>query len=249
MGQHTILFDEKYVGELVSEDYRRADIFKSFVIDFCCGGKKSVSQVCEDKGVDKNELVKALMDLQFQVTGPKQDYRDWSPDFMCDYITHTHHKYVTNAIPVIRAYIEKVARVHGGDNPSLVEIVHLFNELANELLDHMRKEEVILFPYIKNMAAAKHSGLRLPSPAFVTIKNPIAAMEADHEGAGNAMAKIHELTRNFTPPEHACATYRVSFASLKAFEDDLHLHVHLENNILFPAAIAMERTLINPIGK
>jgi len=242
-------FSERPVGELVSEDYRRADIFKANGIDFCCGGKKSVQQACEENGVDPQHIVNALNDLSVQPTGPRQDFRKWELDFTCDYIVNTHHAYVNEAITQIKLYLEKVARVHGGNNPELHEVRDAFETLAGEMTAHMKKEELILFPQIKKMVAAKKQGQRISRPPFGSISNPINAMEAEHEGAGNLIADIRKLTHDFTPPAHACATYRVSFASLQQFEEDLHRHVHLENNILFPAALKLETELFGDDNK
>ncbi len=239
-------FEDRSVGELVSEDYRRADIFKSFGIDFCCGGKKTVKDACAEKDVNMQGLSTALADLAIQPSGPKQDPRQWDLDFLCDYIVNTHHHYVEQSIPQIQAYTEKVASVHGSGNPNLVKIAACFKQVAGEMVVHMRKEELILFPYIKKMAAARKAGEPLAQAPFGSIRNPINAMEADHENAGNLMATIRELSHEFTLPEQACATYQVSFARLSEFEEDLHRHVHLENNILFPAAFTMENELFGP---
>ncbi len=238
-------FEGQSVGELVGEDYRRADIFKSFGIDFCCGGKKTVKQACAEKDVDMAALTTALNDLAIQPGGPKQNPREWSLDFLCDYIVNTHHHYVEQSIPQIQAHTEKVASVHGPNNPDLIRIADLFKEVAGVMVVHMRKEELMLFPFIKKMVAAQKSGARLELLPFGSIRNPVRAMESEHEGAGNHMATIRRLSNNFAPPEQACATYRVSCARLLEFEEDLHQHVHLENNILFPAAIALENELIN----
>lgn len=202
-----------------------------------------MQQACAEKDVNMSGVITALTDLAIQPDGPVQDPRKWGLDFLCDYIVNTHHLYVEQSISQIHAFTEKVASVHGPDNPDLIKIAEAFKEVAGEMIMHMRKEELMLFPYIKKMAAAKKSGGRIDRPQFGSIVNPINAMEAEHESAGDGMAAIRQLSDNFTPPEQACTTYRVSFARLNEFEADLHRHVHLENNILFPEAIALEKEL------
>lgn len=237
-------FHKYQVGELVSEDYRRAEIFKSYNIDFCCGGKKSVEQACGEVGISVQPVIDALNDLELQPSGPRQDYRKWTLDFLCDYIVNTHHTYVKEAIPQIVAFLNKVCDVHGNNHPELMEIRAIFLPFAGELTVHMQKEEIILFPQIKRMIDVQKQNIDFTSPPFGSIGNPIAAMEADHEDAGQVLAKINKLSNGFTPPADACSTYQVTLLNLKQFEDDLHRHVHLENNILYPAAIELEETLL-----
>lgn len=238
-------FEEGSVGDLVSEDYRRADIFKSFGIDFCCGGKKTLKEACLEKGLDIDKVKSALNELALQPTGARLDYRKWELDFLCDYIVNTHHQYVHQAVPHLKAYTEKVASVHGSKHPELFQISEHFESMAGEMVMHMRKEELVLFPYIKKLVAAKKSGNFMEPPPFGSVINPVQAMEAEHESAAHHMRAIGELSNNFTVPEDGCTTYRVLFASLKEFEEDLHQHVHLENNILFPGAIKLEKELFN----
>jgi regulator of cell morphogenesis and NO signaling len=142
-------------------------------------------------------------------------------------------------------FSQKVARVHGSRHAEVVDIAHYYNEVAEELQLHMHKEEMILFPYIKELAIAKRNGTPMERPQFGSIQNPINMMEAEHESAGGNMEKIRELSNNFTPPEDACNSYRVLFAKLKEYEADLHHHIHLENNILFKKAIELEKELFN----
>ena len=168
----------------------------------------------------------------------------WSQIHNPEYTTETHHKYVIDALPLLDEFSTKVARVHGASNPEVIEIARLFQVVANEIRMHMDKEETILFPYIRQMAMAKHLGELLPLSPFGTIKNPINMMEAEHESAGGSMQAISELSNGYNPPEWACNTYKVLYAKLQEFENDLHQHVHLENNILFPKAIKFEEALL-----
>ena len=156
------------------------------------------------------------------------------------YIVGNHHAFVRQAMPVLLTHTKKVAGVHGDRHPELPEVARLFNEVAGEMTSHMAKEEQILFPYIVALEEASRSAGRGPSAPFGTVRNPIRMMEAEHESAGDAMARIRSLTSDYAIPDGACTTYRVSLQELEAFERDLHEHVHLENNILFPKAARLE---------
>jgi regulator of cell morphogenesis and NO signaling len=173
-----------------------------------------------------------------------QDYGSWDLDFLADFVVNTHHKYVNRTMPVIFEYTQKVARVHGDRHPEVIEIASEFLKVMDELNRHMMKEENILFPYIKELVAAQKSKSPVAAPAFGSIQNPIRMMEMEHEEVGNVMENINKLTSQYNPPADACTTFRLSFAALKEFEDDLHQHIHLENNILFPKAIQLEQELI-----
>ncbi len=233
------------IGEMVANDYRKAEVFRKFGLDFCCGGKKTLEKACERKGLDVVEVKKALLAVENESNANVEDYTSWELDFLADYIINKHHKYIENAHLILSEFSNKVARVHGASHPEVVEIAHYYNEVAEELQLHMRKEEMILFPYIKELVAAKRSGVKMERPAFGSIQNPINMMEAEHVSAGGNMDKINELSNNFTPPEDACNSYRVLYAKLKEYELDLHHHIHLENNILFKKAIDLEKELFN----
>lgn len=235
---------ESTIGELVTKDFRKAEVFKKFGLDFCCGGKKTLTKACKEKGLDVVQIEKELKAIDQIPAAPSQDYNDWNLGFLADYILNTHHKYVTQAIPVIYEYTQKVARVHGERHPEAIEIASEFLKVADELNRHMMKEENVLFPYIKKLAEAQKSGTTVETPPFGTIQGPIRMMEIEHEEVGDVMENIQRLTNNFTPPADACTTYRLSFAKLKEFEEDLHQHIHLENNILFPRSIELEKELL-----
>lgn len=231
--------DNKTVAELVSENYRTADIFKKNGIDFCCGGKVTVKEICQKKKLPFEDIKRDL-ELVHDIIEFDHDYNSWQLDKLADYIIDNHHKYVIDNVPTITNYAEKVAKVHGTANPEVKQVYYLFRIVSDELLRHMCKEENILFPYIKNLVQVQREGASFNPPHFGTIQNPIQMMEAEHEMAGNYLVKIAEISNNYTPPLHACNTYRVLYAKLKEFTDDLHKHIHLENNILFPKAIAIE---------
>lgn len=232
------------VGEMVAADYRRAEVFRKFGIDYCCGGKRTVEEACRKKGIDPDTVKKELADAGTRGGSIHQDYNRWQPDFLADYIVATHHRYVTESLPMLYELSAKVARVHGDSHPETVDIARHFEAVAQELQMHMHKEEHILFPYIKQLAAARRDGKPVARPPFGTIANPIRMMRGQHESAGGSMEEIRQLSDSFTPPEDACMSYRVLYAKLNEFEQDLHQHIHLENNILFPKAVDMEATIL-----
>lgn len=233
------------IGELVAKDFRKAQVFKKYGIDFCCGGKKSVAQVCEEKGVNPAQLEQELNALPDKNASRETDYTTWELPFLADFIVNVHHKYVREAIPALYEYTAKIARVHGSRHPELLEVAKHFVNVANELEAHMPKEERVLFPYIKQLDEANKSGVKLDKPSFGSIQNPINMMEMEHEAAGDELESIRSLTNNYTLPADACATYQVAFAKLQEFEEDLHRHIHLENNILFPKALELEKKILN----
>ena len=236
--------NEATIGEMVTSDFRKAEVFKKFGLDFCCGGKKTLTEACREKGLDVVQIEKELKTILEAPSNSWQDYNNWGLSFLADYILNTHHNYVVQSIPVIIEYTQKVAKVHGENHPEAIEIANDFMTIANELKSHMMKEEGMLFPYIKQLAEAKKNGTAVGAPGFGTIQNPIRMMEMEHEEVGNVMENINKLANGYNPPEDACTTYRLAYAKLKEFEDDLHQHIHLENNILFPKAVALEKDLL-----
>ncbi|HQO88177.1 MAG TPA: hemerythrin domain-containing protein, partial [Bacteroidia bacterium] len=169
---------------------------------------------------------------------------DWNLDFLADYIVNTHHTYVKNNLPEISGYAAKVARVHGSNHPELLRINQLVEAISSEFSSHLVKEEQVLFPYIKRMVEAKNNKESVQQSSFGSVKGPINMMEIEHESAGKNMSEIRTLSNDFTLPEDACASYSLLFRLLEEFEEDLHTHVHLENNILFPKALALEKELV-----
>ncbi len=231
---------DKTVAETVTENIKSAHIFKKYGIDFCCGGGVTIEKACAKKDVDylvlKNEL-----DAIDAVVSKAYDYDNWDLNFLIDHILNVHHTYVEENIPLLIQYANRVAEVHGQHYTEVVEINNLFTEVANELTAHMKKEELILFPHIKQLVKAKKEGVPPLKPHFGTVKNPIQMMENEHENAGDIFKEIARLTTNYSTPEGACNTFRALYAKLKEFEQDLHQHIHLENNILFPKAIQLEK--------
>lgn len=236
--------ENQIIGELVAKDYRTASVFKKYNIDFCCQGNRTIQEACDKRNIDSKNVLDDL-DLTIQSKSETSiDFQSWPLDLLADYIEKKHHRYVQDKTLEIQPYLDKICKVHGEHNPELFEIKKEFNASAGELAAHMKKEELVLFPFIKKMVKAKQENKDVDSAHFGTVRNPIQMMMDEHTIEGNRFRRIEELSNNYTPPHYACNTYRVSFALLQEFEQDLHLHIHLENNILFPKAIEIEKELI-----
>ncbi len=233
------ILEEKTVAEIVVENIKAAHVFKKHGIDFCCGGGISVKEACTKKGVDYEALKKEIEAID-NVVNRGYNYNDWGLDFLIDHIINVHHKYVEDSIPLLLQYANRVANVHGHYYKEVVEINALVEAVSQELAAHMKKEEFILFPYIKKMVEAKNNGTKPGLPPFGTVNNPIQMMFEEHENAGEVLKKIAKLSNNYTAPPEACNTFRALYSKLEEFEQDLHQHIHLENNILFPKAIQLE---------
>ncbi|MCB9262834.1 MAG: iron-sulfur cluster repair di-iron protein [Flavobacteriales bacterium] len=226
------------VGELVAADYRTASVFKQHNIDFCCKGNRTIYEVCQQAQLDAEKLIDELNKAAEKSNHSTTDFASWDSDLLADYIEKKHHRYIEQKVPELKAYLHKIAMVHGEHHPELIELEQLFTASAQELLQHIQKEEKILFPFVRAMA----NGESLQTPPFGTVRNPISMMMLEHDNEGERFRKMSELSHNYTPPADACATYIAAFALLKEFEEDLHLHIHLENNILFPRTIEAEKT-------
>lgn len=221
------------VGEIVSDNYHAASVFRHYGIDFCCGGGITVAEACKKKGVNTEELTEQLKSAPWVNRSSGDNYNDWSPDFLVDYIVNTHHKFVRQKTEEVAGYAAKVAKVHGERHPENVEIFKKFITLSNELMEHLNEEETRVFPLIKNVYEKRQNG-EVPNDSEISeLKAELSQMVEEHEVAGSLMAEIRDLSNQFTPPLDACATYRILYQNLAGFEEDLHKHVHLENNILF----------------
>ncbi|MEO6884509.1 MAG: iron-sulfur cluster repair di-iron protein [Bacteroidia bacterium] len=232
---------EETIAEMVREDYRTAKIFKKYNIDFCCKGNISLEAICLEKNIDTEKIRAELTALQKSKQNRDIDYNSWHLDLLANYIEKKHHRYVEETTPTLKSFLDKICSVHGNKHPELFQINKLFHESAGEFAVHMKKEELIIFPFIRKMVAAETAKKGMEKPSFGSIEDPIEMMKHDHVVEGERFEKIAALSNNYTPPADACNTYKVTFALLKEFEEDLHLHVHLENNILFPKAIELEK--------
>lgn len=237
----TMLTKEKTIGELVAEDFRTAQVFRKYKIDFCCKGNRTIQEACENKHVLVEDVYRDLENINQGKSGDF-NFNSWPLDLLAEYVEKTHHRYVEENSAVLLQYLNKLCKVHGDRHPELFEINELFIESAQDLGAHMKKEELMLFPFIKRMVAAKNKGEDLPKPHFGTVENPVAMMKHEHTVEGDRFVKIAELTNGYQFPDDACGTFQVTYKMLEDFEKDLHTHIHLENNILFPKAIALEKT-------
>ncbi len=235
--------NDETLGQIAAKDLRKAQVFKKYGLDFCCGGKKTVKEACAEKGLDVTLIEQELQQTEKVASSRPLPYGDWSLDFLADYIVNTHHTYVAKSLPDIRAYAFKVSKVHGHRHAELFQIHQLVEEINTELVSHMAKEEQILFPYIKELVTATKNTQPYHAQHLGSVQGPINMMEVEHEMVGSAMAKIRDLSNNYLLPEEACASYSLLYRFLAEFEEDIHLHIHLENNILFPKALELEKTL------
>ena len=232
---------EKRVCDLVTEVPVRGAVFSQFGIDFCCGGKETLAQVCTDKNLNLSEITLELNKIDSMAMGEGENGLDQlSATELCDHIESTHHHFLRQHLPIISAHAEKVAMVHGEREPHLVEIRDIFRDLRAELEPHLLKEEQILFPLIRTLDGAT----TLPAVHCGSVQNPIRAMFIEHHSAGTALARLRELTNSYSPPSHACNTYRALFGELSLFEKDTHEHIHKENHVLFVKAQEIERALL-----
>lgn len=226
------------IGEIVAGDTRAAAIFDELGIDFCCGGRRTLQDACRAAGVEPEEVARTLEALPAANDGETEVTR-WPIGRLIDYIVSTHHVYVRSALPLIGRHLEKLVEAHASRHPELVRVSACFDRVACDLEQHLLKEEHVLFPYVRELAATVGADRHVPSP-FGSVENPIRMMEREHREAGDAMRTIRELTNGFATPDDGCATYALCMAELQRFERDLHEHVHLENNVLFPRAFALE---------
>ena len=221
------------VGEIVANDFRTSSLFKKAGIDFCCGGKQSFNDACTENGINATDLENEIMKIAEEPVNEFMNFKNWDPVFLSEYIVNTHHKFVLKNLPELVFYTQKIASVHGENHPELIEVADLFTKINAELLQHLKNEEEVLFPAIKEVINTNSA------TAKTTIVSEITRMADEHEFAGGAMDEINRITNGYKVPADGCNTYNVAFKLLEQFEDDLHTHVHLENNILYPKALEL----------
>lgn len=232
------------VGEIVKANFKTAQVFDKNGIDFCCGGGISIDEACKKSKVEMNKLVPEL-EVLLKMNDPDSRYIDGLElNELCNYIEKRHHTYVSENIPFLQQKLQKLCDVHGENHPELFEVKVLFDGAAGNLSAHMKKEELILFPSIRHIVKTKSNGGDIDSK-FGGIKETIDEMHEEHETEGERFMKISALTSSYSCPPDACGTYQVTYETLKEFENDLHRHIHLENNILFKKAILLEQELKN----
>jgi regulator of cell morphogenesis and NO signaling len=236
------------VNDIVANDYRTADVFHKYDIEFCCGGKWPLETVCMMKGLDVQTVTKELEDAIWTVQLPNTtDYEEWSVDFLADYIINIHHHYLKNVLPGIKNRLRHFVEEHEKKYPQLTDLEKYFLQLYKETFPHLQHEEEIIFPYIRQIAHAWHSREPYAGLLVRTLRKPVEEIMAkEHKRVSDLITKMRELSNNYTPPEKACISHQVVFHKLKELDNDLIQHIHLETDILFPKAIAMEKELLQP---
>lgn len=232
---------EQTVGEIAAQSADAVRVFEKLGIDYCCGGKRTLGEVCVTKGLEAQQVVEAIEKAGVQAA--EQDWRKASLRDLTGHIIAKHHEFLRSEMPLLSARLLKVVQVHGGKDSRLQELQGVFEDLRDELDMHLHKEEMILFPYIEHLDATAEAGLPLGQVPFGSVENPIRMMEHEHDSAGRALERMRQLTDGYALPEFACATVRALWQGLENFEKDLHQHIHLENNILHPRSIALEARL------
>jgi regulator of cell morphogenesis and NO signaling len=230
---------KKTSGQIVSEDFRTAPVFSRYGIDFCCGGKMPVGEACKEKGIAPDRLIADLSAVREQPADKSQDFNHWSLTFLADFILNTHHVYLKENLDMIAAYTGKIAGVHGDHHPEAVQIAGKFVAMAADMKAHLREEEEVFFPLIKQLDAVKSGGTRLSPAEKAAFRKSFEKLDGEHLAVGDAAHQIRHMANDYAVPADVCNTYAVTMQKLKEFENDLHKHVHLENNILFPKAIAL----------
>ena len=235
-GRETMSIATKSVRELAVEIPNATRVFENLGIDYCCGGHRSLEEACTAANVSVDEVARSLQGQSDLQPEPPRDWRAAPMSELVDHIVEKHHAYVKSETPRLQALLKKVVGVHGKNHPELPRVQAAFSELAGELASHLMKEEQILFPYLRQTSGRKECG----ASCFGSVQNPIRVMMMEHDGAGEKLREMREATNHYTLPGDACFSYSTLFSALQEFEKDLHQHIHLENNILFPRAIQME---------
>lgn len=215
----------KTIAEIVSDDVSTASVFKKYKLDFCCGGGTTIENACKKANINVDDVVNDLLNNTSKKEAANLNFKDWSAEFLADYIVYVHHTYIRQNLSIIGEFAEKVAKVHGQHEPKTIEIAKLFSSISSELTAHMIKEEFVLFPAIK---------AKTDNPIFEFDEKTLALVEDEHEEVSAIIKRIRELSSDYTPPEWACNTFKALYFKLEEFTNDLYQHIHLENNILFP---------------
>jgi regulator of cell morphogenesis and NO signaling len=221
------------IGNLVAEDYRIADVFEKHGIDFCCGGEASLASTCQEKDLDLTEILQEIEAVKKGPIDRRENFAAWPLPFLIDYIVNTHHAYLKENDEQIVAYARKIAEVHGLHHPEVIEIAAIFARISNEMAVHLEAEEEVFFPAVKRLDTAIGSGQNPRADDRALIKSELIKLHREHEKIGDAIHKIRRLAADYAIPEDACNTFVVTYRKLREFEEDLHKHVHLENNILY----------------
>lgn len=237
---------DSFVSDIVKQDYRAADVFLKYDIDFCCGGKWPLDTICKNKGLDSAEILKELhRSMRHTAASIVLEFDNWTIDFLADYILNIHHRYLHKALPDANEYVNRFLDGHRQKFPELAELEKIMQRMMKEIPPHMKKEEEVIFPYIKQIYHAWRHKESYASLLIRTLRKPVEeVMKGEHESVGKQLHRMREITNNYTIPANACVTHRVTFAKLRELDNNLVQHIHLENNILFPKAIAMEKEML-----
>ena len=233
------LTTDRTLADVVTEEPGAARVLEGFGLDYCCGGRRTLADACAREGVDPNRVLDALGDIE---PGPEPDWAQMAPEELVDHLEATHHAYLHAELPRLHALVDKVTGVHGARHAELVDVRAAFVALRADLEPHLLKEERVLFPMIRELATAAAP----PSFPCGPLANPISVMLAEHDRAGELLATLRRLTDGYQPPADGCASYRALYAGLAELEADIHLHVHKENNLLFPAVVILEQRWAPP---
>lgn len=226
---------EETIGEIAGKDLRNAEVFKEYGLEFCCDGNKTLSEACVEAGVAEEEVKEALNEVAKSESQTGHDYNSWELDFLADYIVNVHHKYVKKSAQMFTDLSKKIATVHGDSHPELYKIKEHLDTLLSDMLVHQKEEETVVFPFIRQLVQAGEQKEILTDKG--SIEEPVRLMKDEHKVVAKHVHAIEALSDNYEVPADGCESYRLYFNKLKELDDDLHLHIHLENNILFPKAL------------
>jgi regulator of cell morphogenesis and NO signaling len=232
------------VSEIAASDIRKAEVFKKFGIEFCCRGNKPLQTACTELNLDINEVEAALTKATSQSRTCSFDFNKWQPDFLADYICNEHHAYFYQEYPEISKLLERVVSHHSKNYPQLTKIQSLIFELERELIGHFAEEENVIFPIVKEMMGAKRLNHTVSSERIKELEAAGLSMKNDHEDAGDILAQLREVTEGYNPPAGTCNSFKFLYHKLKSLEEDLHQHIHLENNVLFPKVTNLRNELL-----
>lgn len=235
-----------FVPDIVTHDYRAAGIFRKYDIEFCTGGKITLDMACKEKGLDTEEVLNELKQIfHHSNSSTTPEFAEWNIDFLADYILNIHHRYLNKALPEANVYVNRLLEGHGKEHPELIELGKILQKMMKEIPPHMRKEEEVIFPYIKQIFHAWRHRESYASLLIRTLRKPVEeVMQGEHESVGRQLHRIREITHNYTLPANHGMLHKATYAKLQEVDNDLVQHIHLENNILFPKAIALEKELL-----
>lgn len=237
------IFDNTRIGQLVAENYAYATVFENHAIDFFCHGTQTIAEAAKESSVNSDVLIEQLKKIPQGNFKVEEDYNTWPLTKLANHIESTHHRFTETKITELKPLLKKLVEESSKTNPEVKELQEIFEISAGDMASHMKKEELVLFPFIRKMEETKKSHAQITVPHFGTVENPVNMMLHEHDEQSKLLRKMKELTHNYTLPKNASATFKTVYEYLKAFDMDMHKHIHLENNILFPKAVALEKTL------